>query len=648
MRRFAPLVLVLALVPAAVSAQEGVPLEAFDTGRFRPAPGPGNYLQVDGAQVAGHLMPAFGVTLDYAHKPFVLFDASCTDDTMSNCDVEDVEAEIISYTFTTNIWASLSIKDRIQIGLILPLVLADGEGYDFVADGMPDSLEEGTIFTVGDPILHVKANFLNESGFSLGGVGYVSAPLGHTIQENRYVGHDGVSGGAHLAAQFITNGFHIAANVGGAFRPKRTLFSTTLGSTMIYRLALGYEVTPLVLLYGELDGASTFSVELDENPMEARVGARLTQGDFQFGAAVGAGIISGIGVPQVRAIGQFSYSPVRGDTDGDGVDDSVDACPSEPEDADNWEDEDGCPEDDNDRDGILDSQDPCPNLAEDMDGFEDEDGCPDEDNDGDGVRDGFDSCPDELEDMDGDRDEDGCPDDDTDRDGIEDSEDQCPNEPEDTDGFGDEDGCPEEDFDHDGIPDEMDECPDEAEVINGVEDENGCPEPDSDGDGIPDPVDQCPNEAETLNGVRDDDGCPDGEALIQQEGEEIKLLQQIQFGNNSASIRRPSLRIVDAVATLIKRHPEFQHVRIEGHTDSRGNEQRNVRLSQERADAVRDALVERGVASDRLSSIGYGPTRPIADNETRDGRAANRRVEFHIQTEGAVADSVPTDETPTE
>ena len=100
----------------------------------------------------------------------------------------------------------------------------------------------------------------------------------------------------------------------------------------------------------------------------------------------------------------------RNDKDGDGIPDSVDACPDEAEDKDGWKDEDGCPERDNDGDGIPDAADKCPNEAEDKDGFEDEDGCSDDDNDGDGFADKVDKCPNDPETVNGFEDDDGCPD----------------------------------------------------------------------------------------------------------------------------------------------------------------------------------------------------------------------------------------------
>jgi outer membrane protein OmpA-like peptidoglycan-associated protein len=126
------------------------------------------------------------------------------------------------------------------------------------------------------------------------------------------------------------------------------------------------------------------------------------------------------------------------DTDGDGIPDKVDKCPTEPEDKDGFQDADGCPDPDNDNDGILDKDDKCPNEPEDKDGFEDEDGCPDPDNDKDGILDTDDKCPNEA----GPKENGGCPDKDKDGDGVVDRLDKCPEQP----GPADNDGCPKPKF----------------------------------------------------------------------------------------------------------------------------------------------------------------------------------------------------------
>jgi hypothetical protein len=128
---------------------------------------------------------------------------------------------------------------------------------------------------------------------------------------------------------------------------------------------------------------------------------------------------------------------------------------------------------DQDSDGIPDALDACPTDPEDIDGFEDQDGCPDPDNDGDGILDAVDGCPNDSEDVDGFEDADGCPDVDNDNDGVPDATDGCPNDPEDFDGFEDQDGCPDPDNDGDGIPDEVDVCP----LLPGTVQFDGCPPP---------------------------------------------------------------------------------------------------------------------------------------------------------------------------
>ena len=624
---------VLAWSPLATHAQE-VPLERFNVQRFAPAPGPNNYLQVDGARVRGHLTPGAGLTIDYGHQPFVLFDASCTDETETNCEVEGERTQLVSYQLQFNLYASLVLFERLQIGLNLPLILSGGDGFSEIVRGQPTTIPGGTQFTVSDPTLSLKARFFGDGdeGVFLGAVAFATFPVGHAMNSDGFAGDESLRVGGHLVGELVQNNFHLALNVGGFWRPERTLFSTQQGPQLTYRAAVGYDVTQLVLVFGEIDGAAGFSGQVDEYPLEGRVGARLRAGDLQFTLAGGAGIISGVGVPLFRVIGGVAYAPVRGDRDGDGIDDADDACPAEAEDRDGWEDEDGCPDPDNDGDGMLDAADPCPTEAEDMDGFEDDNGCPDADNDGDGVPDGYDTCPMEAEDMDGDRDEDGCIDDDTDQDGIADAQDRCPNEPEDADGLQDEDGCPEADADGDGIPDDGDQCPEEVEIFNGIADDDGCPEADADNDGIPDDVDRCPNEAETLNGTNDEDGCPDGQQLVEQRADRIVLLQQIQFATNRARIRgRISDQILAAVASILQRNQQYRRVRIEGHTDNAGNAANNQRLSQQRAEAVRDALVRLGVAAERLTARGFGPDQPVGDNATPEGRALNRRVEFIIE-----------------
>ena len=253
--------------------------------------------------------------------------------------------------------------------------------------------------------------------------------------------------------------------------------------------------------------------------------------------------------------------------------------------------------------------------------------------DKDGIFDKVDACPEDPEDKDGFEDEDGCPESDNDKDKILDSVDHCPNDAEDLDGFEDEDGCPEADYDKDGIEDADDSCPDEAEDKDDFEDEDGCPEADNDKDGIVDGDDLCPNEPETKNGYADHDGCPDSEH-VRVVGDQIKLDDKVHFRTNNPKIRMLSYPLLERLATLLKDNPSYVRVEIQGHTDNRGNEEFNQQLSQRRADAVRDFLIERGVAPSRLEAKGYGSSKPIV--EPAGGERAwymNRRVEIMVTRE---------------
>ena len=237
--------------------------------------------------------------------------------------------------------------------------------------------------------------------------------------------------------------------------------------------------------------------------------------------------------------------------------------------------------------------------------------------DGDGIPDLKDLCPGEPEDFDKYQDEDGCPDLDNDLDGIPDTEDACPNEK----GPISNKGCPVKDQDGDGIPDDQDRCPFEF----GPKERQGCPLRDSDKDGVPDDEDQCPDQP----GPKENNGCP--YKLIQITDTMIVLKQKVFFAFGKAKIDPKSYPLLDEIAQALKDHPTFV-VRIEGHTDNVGSDKKNLKLSQDRADAVRDYLIKKGIEPHRLKAIGYGESRPIDDNSTPEGRAVNRRVEFHIES----------------
>jgi len=255
---------------------------------------------------------------------------------------------------------------------------------------------------------------------------------------------------------------------------------------------------------------------------------------------------------------------------------------------------------DRDSDGIIDRFDLCPDTP----GTLQARGCPDKD--WDGIPDKLDKCPDIF----GSARFEGCPD--TDGDGIPDNEDSCVNVP----GQKQYNGC--SDIDGDGIPDYKDDCV----TIKGLKQFNGCP--DSDGDSIPDSKDKCPREP----GPKWNQGCPEIKESVKKIFEQA--LSGIQFQTAKSIILAKSFPILDNVVKVCKENPTYYLI-INGHTDNQGDDDKNMKLSDDRANSVRLYLIKKGVSMGRLESHGYGETQPIDTNDTPEGRSKNRRVEFKVK-----------------
>jgi outer membrane protein OmpA-like peptidoglycan-associated protein len=181
-------------------------------------------------------------------------------------------------------------------------------------------------------------------------------------------------------------------------------------------------------------------------------------------------------------------------------------------------------------------------------------------------------------------------------------------------------GSNAKDSDGDGVPDKKDQCPD----VPGVSANKGCPAvSDSDGDGIPNDKDRCPYAA----GPATSNGCPE---MPQAEQEAIAVaVKNINFETSSAVLTKESLPILDSVALVLKRY-NYYTASIEGHTDNVGDDQFNLKLSKDRAKACYDYLMKKGVAAKQMRYEGYGETRPLAGNDTEEGRRQNRRVAFRL------------------
>jgi len=256
---------------------------------------------------------------------------------------------------------------------------------------------------------------------------------------------------------------------------------------------------------------------------------------------------------------------------------------------------------DTDGDGIYDKDDACPEVA----GLKQFNGCPD--TDGDGIADKDDACPEIA----GPVEFNGCPD--TDGDGIADKDDACP----DVAGLKSLGGCP--DADGDGITDKSDKCPE----VKGPKENGGCPWPDRDGDKVLDKDDKCPDVAGTVA----NNGCPEvSDEVVKKLNDYAKT---ILFNSGKATFQQQTYPVLQSIAAILKEYPSSKFS-IEGHTDSDGKDAANQKLSEDRAAAVKNYLIENGIASERLSSVGYGESKPIDTNKTKAGKANNRRVEVKL------------------
>ncbi len=234
------------------------------------------------------------------------------------------------------------------------------------------------------------------------------------------------------------------------------------------------------------------------------------------------------------------------------------------------------------------------------------------DTDGDGLTDDVDKCPTEPANT-----PDGCPILDSDGDGVLDPDDECPQEPGTL-----PNGCPDLDPDKDGILLPADQCPDVAGIAP-----DGCPDPDPDKDGFIGDADACPDQPETKNGFEDTDGCPDD--MPDKVKKFSGVIQGINFATGKSTIKPESFPILDEAVEVLAEY-EALKLLISGHTDSVGRPDKNQKLSDDRAAAVKAYMVGKGIDSSRIETRGAGSNEPIADNDTKEGRAQNRRIEFKI------------------
>jgi OmpA-OmpF porin, OOP family len=586
-------------ITAADRASAQVP--GYSVNRFDVSERGSEWFSADSLDMRGKFRPVIGVVVDYAHRPQRFHNDATT-------------TALLERQLYVHVGASFTFVDRLRLGIDAP-ILADQKGNTLTAGGV-QYLEPEKTSGFGDLRFALDGALVGKYGdpFILALGARVWAPTGKRAS---YTGDEKVRFEPHVSIAGDVSQLAYALSLGFMYRSSsdlETFADTPIGSALTFRAAIGLRAVDGKLVIGpEVYGTPDVSGKSGEKklPIEAILGAHYTAGGVRIGLGGGPGVSKASGTAEFRALASIEWlgpveeeKPVVLDHDGDGVPDDKDACASIP--------------------GVA-TSDPKTN------------GCP-PDKDGDGVSDDKDACIDKPGPATSDPKTNGCPPPppDQDNDGISDLDDACPA----VSGVKTEDpktnGCPP-DKDGDGIADDKDACLNVPGVKSDDPSKNGCPA-DKDGDGVPDDKDACPEKAGKADPDPKKNGCP--EVMIEKG--QIKILEQIKFKTGSAEILAESQGIITAVAGILKEHPEITLIRVEGHTDNQGNAKTNKDLSTKRAKSVVDALVKAGVEKKRLKSIGYGMDKPIDVNTTEEGKANNRRVEFHIEKgEGSEEPATP-------
>ena len=571
------------LVPTLAAAQSAT------LTRYSPSPTPEDDFHLSRPTDLGHLRFAAQLHLDYGVNPLVWENTTG--------DGRTERLSIVEHQLVGTVGLALGLFDRLVIFAGLPVgLLMTGADQTSVALLRSRPADDTGL---GDVYLGARVRLFGEEddAFALGLQATVGFP---TSGGGAYRGEQAVSFRPELTGEIrLGGGARIVLGAGALIREEVFYPDTNLFFSHELRLGAGLSVpvwtdtgapgTHFDLLVQFQSGtafrdffgrASTTS--------EALGGVRFAHSSgVTLGLVAGPGITRGFGSPDLRGVFMLGWAMPR-----EVAPVPVDPCADTPEDADGFEDEDGCLDPDNDADGILDVADACPNEPENPNDWEDTDGCPD-------------AIPD------------------TDGDGLLDPADACPTEPEDADGFEDENGCPDPDNDQDGVVDTADRCRD----LPGVVENRGCPDQDRDIDTVVDRRDNCPD----VPGPVENQGCPQRQSVIIAESG-LEILDTVYFRTDSDVILRRSFALLDNVAAVLTAHPEIARIRVEGHTDSRGSREHNLDLSNRRAASVVRYLVDRGhIDAARLESMGYGPDRPVVEGaDTPEEHAQNRRVVFAI------------------
>ncbi len=552
----------------------------FSIERFRPTMDRGGIIDVDWADTRYKGQFDFALTLGYQNNPLNI--------AVRENDVFVRASSLVRHRVTTYLTSSYTFSKRLQLGVALPIVVYQDRQLDTVFRGINAETTLGA-GGLGDLRLSPKIKLADQSQFGLmvAVTPHVTIPTSIGFDDSRipakeqYLG-EAASWGAdgttspYLAFTFmpelllsrLMGSWRWAGNLGLKIRPRTEIADLEVGHEFQYRTGVAYRFPW-------------------QKPLEIGTSVGGTVGAFN---PSDTNLFDELNETQLEWLSQLTYDITERTQilAGGGL-------------------------------GLLEGYG-TPDFRVFV-GFRYSPNA--HDRDGDGYEDKIDACPDDPEDFDGYEDEDGCPEPDNDGDGILDVDDRCPLVP----GVVENQGCPLDlDADGDGVFDDVDECPNTPGSLRA----KGCP--DSDKDGLPDNVDKCPYEPEIINGVDDDDGCPDeGKPKARLTPGSIEILEKVFFDVDKAVIKARSYDLLNQVAAIMKTNQQITLLRIGGHTDSTASEVYNKALSDRRAKAVRTYLIEHGVQASRLVGEGFGELQPIATNDTDEGRAKNRRVEFVVE-----------------
>lgn len=559
--------------------------------RFQPSvPGDGLF-GVPSPSVGGHLIPRGRAVVDFALNPLSIQDGS-------------TRTSIVAQQTYLHLAASLPLFDRVLVSFDMPFALAQSGDSPTVA-GVAFPSPSGA--DVGDLRLGGRVRIFGEDAnqFQIAGGVYFYVPTG---PNGSYAGDGAVRGEPHVIMGGRVKQFFYSVSLGTTLRASQrpSSFDVRAGAAIVLKdgfiqagpeFSLSAPFSDQVLLDNDttrIFAASPVSAEL-------LLGVKVRPIPFLvIGVGGGPGLTNGWGTPAGFVVGSVGYEPLapppkkpEADTDKDGIFDKDDHCPTVRGIKHENPKKNGCPADADD-DTILDVDDACPKEPGKPNSDPKKNGCP-PDQDGDGIIDKNDACPEVAGVKNDDPKKNGCP--------------------------PDEDG--------DSIVDAKDACP----KVPGIEHEdpqkNGCPS-DRDGDGIPDAEDACPDQKGSSDEDKSKHGCPH----VTVTKTEIVISRQVQFKFGQSALAHTVDPVSDDLLTEVRDaivdHPEIEQIEVQGHTDNVGKDEINRALSQERADAVRRWLVQRGIPAAKLLAKGYGSTRPIATNDTEEGRQQNRRVQFLI------------------